>query len=270
MSNTQELLDRAYIAGVLHGDGYCTALYIGLRVKDEEFAEAFRAALSRLLNKNVVARLLDFWVVRLSNKSGKFNTFKSFIPSTNTEKAMWLRGMFDSEGNAQLCEVKGKRSYLHRRVSMYSTSMSTLKLCQEYLTDFGINVRIRATKNSVGHLGTLVVYELALRGRNDFQAFSKLVGSSIQRKQDVLDRIAASYVVMGQKAKDRWKTLSPSRQDTIMRITLPAVLRSMQAMIAGGIEPSRRNFVTRVPKFGSVSNLFSLQKLVEMAEQLSL
>src|SRR5262245_17678066 len=106
INDTQEAL--AYLSGVLHGDGWCNEQTIGLRVKDQDFAQAFARALTKIAMEDYAPRLdgRGYWLVRTDNCNGRFCHIKSFKPETDTERALWLRGLFDSEGNAQLFQLK--------------------------------------------------------------------------------------------------------------------------------------------------------------------
>src|SRR4051812_1156824 len=97
-NNGQQVADaRAYLAGVLHGDGWCTHLTLGLRVADQDFAEAFALALNLVCGTTYAPRRDErgYWLLRAGNKSGRFSGLKGFVARTDRERAMWLRGLFD-------------------------------------------------------------------------------------------------------------------------------------------------------------------------------
>jgi hypothetical protein len=187
---------QPYLAGVLHGDGWCTPLTLGLRSKDRDFAGVFAEAVNALFGTALQSKTDErgYWLVRASNKSGRFNDLKDYEPSDDKERAAWLRGLFDSEGNAQILPQprRGPNSY-HRRVAFYSTNFVTLGLAASHLHSLDIKHLIRSTKNSATHKGLKLVGELRLCRREAFQTFARIVGSSIERKQARLDAIAASY-----------------------------------------------------------------------------
>lgn len=186
-----------YLAGVVVGDGWCTPLSLGIQVADCDFAEAFATAIAEAFSiapPTVRQEARGYWVVRMSNKSGRFNALRDVAPDGIDESAAWLRGFFDSEGNALLRRNGMSPNAFGRRVAMYSTNLGTLDRAAGCASRLGIETLLRRTKNSAGHKGTLVVFELALRGaRDNYQRFSDLVGSSIERKRTVLAAIPQSY-----------------------------------------------------------------------------
>ena len=186
----------AYLSGALHGDAWLTPLTLGLRSKDQDFAETFSAAVASSFSVRRQPRQDErgYWLYRTSNKTGRFNPLFGFEPQNNEERRAWLRGMFDSEGNVQL-RLNGMSTQSYgRRVAFYSTNTITLNMCSQYLMDLGMLARLNPTKASTGHLGDKVVYELCLRGSlENYQRFAALVGSSIQRKRDRLDAIPGTY-----------------------------------------------------------------------------
>src|SRR6266516_302783 len=192
--STSEL--EAYLAGVIKGDGSCTD-YIRLGVADLDFAQAFADAIKQVFHVSVTPRKdkRGYWHAKTCNYTGKFSYLLTFEPTTLTENAQWLRGMFDSEGNAQIHKLSRGENCYGRRVAMYSTMLQTLERACEYLSSLGIKSCIRTTKNSPGHKGTKTVYELSLlSGKVNFDRFRVLVGTSLARKQERLDAIVASYV----------------------------------------------------------------------------
>lgn len=187
---------QPYLAGVLHGDGWCTNLTIGLKVKDYDFSLAFCHNLNIGFGFSLKPRLDErgYWLVRTSNKKGYFSHIKSYQPRNKEEIAAWLKGVFDSEGNASLLKSKISLNSWNRRVSMYSTDYETITKIESYLLQLGMPNVTRKMKATKGHKGTKPVYEIKLRSsQENFQCFYSLVGSSIKRKNDVLERIPKTY-----------------------------------------------------------------------------
>lgn len=186
---------RAYLAGALRGDAWLNKA-LCLRVADQDFAETFAAAIRTGYGCSASVRVDErgYFLVR-RHSAGRFQHLREFEPSSLEEKAAWLRGLFDSEGNAQLTPVpqRGERSY-SRRVSFYSTNEETLDLATTHLGALGLSTRRRIVKPSAGHIGIRPVHELALRGsKGQYATFAETVGSSIQRKQMTLTALVASY-----------------------------------------------------------------------------
>lgn len=185
---------QPYLAGVLHGDGWCTPLTIGLRVKDRDFAEAFAAALQRGFAVGAVREYRGYWEVRISNKTGRFSQIRTYLPSTSSERGAWLRGFFDSEGNAHLSPARGCERGWNRRIAMFSTDADTIAVARGYLADLGMSTATRVRKRTTGHLGTKPVFELKLRGSvENYSLFADHVGSSISRKAVTIEAIARTY-----------------------------------------------------------------------------
>lgn len=196
------MLSSAYIAGVLHGDGWCTRLTIGLRAKDRDFVEAFAKAinLSFGLNKTPKIDERGYWLLRIGNKSGTFDSAKSYCPKTDEERILWVRGMFDSEGNAQCLKIPKWENSYQRRIAFYSTDTGTLDKVSDYLAKLGIASVLRPTKSSASHKGTKPVFELKVPRQENMTEFVRLVGSSISRKSLTLQKISATFQPPGWQA----------------------------------------------------------------------
>ncbi len=186
---------RPYLAGVLHGDGWCTDRTIGLRAKDRDFVSAFRVALFVSTGKraNLLPDGTRYWRCRASNSTGRFSGLRSYEPADSDEVGWWLRGLFDSDGNAQITPVRGRPRSFSRRVAIYSTTRSKLERAVEYLGWLSIPAIIRETKNSTTHRGDRLVYELRILRREGFERFADMVGSCIARKRDRLAKIVSTY-----------------------------------------------------------------------------
>lgn len=186
----------AYLAGVVRGDGW-VGQAIGLRVADREFADAFSEALLCAYGVAAPAKRDErgYWLVRKA-PGARFAHLLRYEPGTDDERAAWLRGMFDSEGNA-LCVPKPSVGPLSwdRRVALYGTDTATLDAAERHLAALGLPTRRTSVKPSAGHLGSRPVYELRLRaGREHYARFVAVVGSTIPRKAEVLVLLPTTYV----------------------------------------------------------------------------
>lgn len=190
---------HAYLAGVLRGDAWISAGHSGspngylcLRVADREFAETFAAAITHAYNVPASVRLDErgYWLCRKYNGQRRFSPLLDYRPRRRETKAAWLRGLFDSEGNANLTRLdRGPRSF-SRRVAFYSTDELTLAIACGCLAALGFEANVRPLKPSAGHLGSKPVFELVLvSSREAYAQFANEIGSSIPRKQAVLDAI---------------------------------------------------------------------------------
>jgi hypothetical protein len=194
---------RPYVAGVLHGDGWCTKLTLGLRVKDRDFAECFASAV-RAATGVVLTVAPDerrYWLTRSGNKTGRFSALRAYAPTDDDELGWWLRGLFDSEGNAQINPCKGGPNCYSRRIAIYSTNMETLIKAAGYMEWLSIPHLIRPTKNSATHMGTKVVHELRVLRQAGFARFAEMVGSNIGRKRDAIAGIVDTYQPPGWQAR---------------------------------------------------------------------
>lgn len=197
MEGVMDLLSlwRPYLAGVLHGDGWLGTSGLGLRVADKEFSESFVEALRVGFGFRGSTRLDErgYWLVRIPRRPERFTSLLTFEPSTNPERAAWLRGYFDSEGNVEIHRSTISAHAIHRRVAMFSTCVPTLIRAGEMAAHIGIDTRIRPHHCGPGHKGSKTVYALHVKGHRDIAMFAQTVGSSITRKQSKLDQIVAHY-----------------------------------------------------------------------------
>ena len=194
---------KAYLAGCLKGDAFMVAGrkdsirgYIGLRVADQDFAEAFAASINSAYGLDVRPKPDErgYALVRTYNGYGRFDELRSMEPICPEAKAAWLRGLFDSEGNA-LCVRKPRGPFSwDRRVAMFSTNTGTLDAALNHLACLGIESRITKWNHSAGHKGTKQVFCLSVAcGKVSYQTFADIVGSSIARKQRVLELLPTTY-----------------------------------------------------------------------------
>ena len=208
-------LHQPYLAGVVRGDGWVSPLTIGLRVKDRDFAEEFAAALWVEFGVVTAAKQDErgYWLVRVGNKTGRFDRLRTFLPTTAPECRSWLRGLFDSEGNAQLLHRPAiSPSAYQRRVAIYSTSRDTIDLAAGALDVLGLVSTESVVRPSAGHLGTKAVIELRLVSSAEaFRRFANEVGSSIARKQATLDAIPMSYQPPGHHSRIQAKGVATRR-----------------------------------------------------------
>lgn len=202
---------RPYLAGVLHGDGWCTDKTIGLRAKDRDFVQAFRISLFVATGKrtNLLPDGTRYWCCRASNSTGRFSGLRSYEPTDNDEVGWWLRGLFDSDGNAQITPVKGRPCSFSRRVAIFSTTRAKLERAADYLEWLAVPTSIRTMKNSPSHFGSRTVYEIRILRREGFVRFAEMVGSCIARKSARLQRIVSTYQTAS-GAQDSWSWRAPS------------------------------------------------------------
>lgn len=194
---------RAYLAGVIRGDGWLTS-ELALRCADQDFARAFAGAIRVAFGGTVAARLDErgYWIVRSRNTTGRYDEIRGFEPAGDAEIGMWLRGMFDSEGNARFARVPGGPQCYARRIAFYSTDVETMALTSRYLSRLGLHSRLSAQTPSASHMGTKPVFELHLAmSRRSVIDFATKVGSNIARKCGAMFAMAISYQNVGEHAR---------------------------------------------------------------------
>jgi hypothetical protein len=259
----------AYLGGVVSGDGWCSALTLGLRVSDEDFADAFAMALKTAFSVTACPRRDErgYWLTRISNKTGRFDCLRDIEPSGLDGMAAWVRGLFDSEGNATLrLNGMSKNSY-GRRVAIYSTVKATLLRAAEYLYSLGMFTILRQTNNSAGHKGNLIVYELSLRGGIDnYRMFALLVGSSISRKQSVLAALPQSYSNPAIYCRKGQLKSAQRKHRTLMETTVPSVIQGIRELLESGKNPTQRACRV-IPGYNSIQRYFQQSTLIAMARQ---
>lgn len=196
----------AYVAGCLNGDAFLSVggkrhlqRHLRLRVADEDFAEAFAKAVTDIYARPIIARLDErgYWHVRTYDTGGIAARHRDAAWTEVSERRAWLRGLFDSEGNAHCApnHTAGRSRSWQRRVGFYSTDQKTLAIAALYLSALGVRLRpLSSVTPSAGHKGTKPVYELSLIGsRENYARFGDLIGSSIQRKRVALQRMVTTY-----------------------------------------------------------------------------
>lgn len=258
----------AYLAGVLHGDAWLTK-ELGLRVADRDFADAFAAALRDAFGLERVPRRDErgYWILRLGNASGRFNILRAVAPVTAEDRGAWVRGLFDSEGNANIHRVRGGEHCWGRRIAMYSTALDTLHTAAAHLTELGITTLLRATKNSAGHKGTKVVHELSLRGsRDNYARFASTVGSSIARKRDTMTAIVESYKPdLSAHCREVQLLGAATKLKRTLETVVPAVIAAIHARIDAGEKVTMRECEGAIAGYRSARNHFTHKQLVAAA-----
>lgn len=193
--------EKAYILGVLCGDGYVSTSYrIGLEVCDKEFLDYFQFCLKkvygfkgnnservRIKKKHYIAVLCSKKIVKdLLNYTKSFKSKEWVIPnqifnSTKRIKASFLKGFADSEGGVRL------RRNGFAEISLTSGNKKSLIQIQSMLLkDFGIKSRFKVRK-----IGT--VFVLYIGDYNSLVLFYTKIGFVIKRKLNTLEGALKSY-----------------------------------------------------------------------------
>ncbi len=267
-----ELYPEAFLCGVLHGDGWCTERAIGLRVADYEFSAAFADALRHVFSVGVYPHKDErgYWLVRARNTTGKYSALLSFEPQLCGEMAAWVRGLFDSEGNACLYLKKANSQSYGRGISLFSTTISTLERAARYLTCLQIPTYLYPRALSAGHKGSQTVYRLSVAGSYEhYLRFAERVGSTIPRKQHVLDAIPQSYQPDNSYLQKAQAKGAHTRHRRTLEVTIPSVIAQIRALIDEGEKPTYKRCVT-LPGYPTARQYFRHCELVAQAYEMEL
>ncbi|MBI2667740.1 hypothetical protein HYX17_03125 [Candidatus Woesearchaeota archaeon] len=201
-------LEKAYILGVLCGDGFLiynsnkSVYQIGLSAVDKEFVNEFRNSLSQVYRLNPTKEIHIPKISNWNNQSrtrlcsikacenllcyGKFGVKKWRVPERIKRadleiQSQFIKGFFDSEGNVD--EV-GKR------IRAFSINNNGLEDVKALLNGFGIESKIHSKKNKKPRLPS---YTLSVQDRKSIELFDKYINFTIIRKKDRLKQIVSSY-----------------------------------------------------------------------------
>jgi intein-encoded DNA endonuclease-like protein len=180
--------EKAYILGVLCGDGCISERYIRFEIrKDEEFIREFVKCIKEVYGldyKYYYYAKRDSFVNYISNqiicsdllRYGKFKTFEWNIPEEiidckeEENSSMFLRGLFDSEGSSsKYC------------VSMSSANENGIKQASELLKKLKIENKIMKTKEGY--------YILYITKRERLKRFREKIGFTIKRKMELINNL---------------------------------------------------------------------------------
>ena len=205
-------LDKAYILGVLCGDGYLTTGYrVGLDCCDKDFVEYFLQCLNNVYSMTSKIRLryrerTNFGVARLQYSlqmcsklvtrdllrySKSFKSKEWILPSEIKQgnlliKASFLKGLFDSEGGIRLLH-KGA-GYLQ---VCSGNNKSLLEVKEMLESSFGIRCSVKFNQNKV--------MILVSTNYDSIKGFYDNIGFTIKRKQNRLVSVLNSYKRKGIK-----------------------------------------------------------------------
>ncbi len=181
--------DKAYIFGVLCGDGHINSKYIRFEIRsDEEFVKEFSRCLESVYGikynykyyaprNSFVLYVASVIICKEILKKGSFMTHEWKVPveiiKCNNKKIIgnFLRGYYDSEGSVS-------RSV----ISVSSINLEGLKQIQKLLGKLGIKSTFRLTKNR--KYGILSIFR-----KQRFKIFLEKIGFTILRKQERLREI---------------------------------------------------------------------------------
>lgn len=207
LESSKELTkEKAYILGVLCGDGYISTDYrIGLEVCDREFADYFQNCLEIVYGLKCSTGIRkrkcnsftnnpkDQYIVSLCSKlviedlQKYMKSFKSkdwIVPEQikNTTKEIiseFIKGIADSEAHVRL--RKGQSE-----ITITSINYQALKDLQELLKEiYGIKSYPRRRKS--------IIFDLRISNYDSLFKYYNEIGFIIKRKQDNLERMFETY-----------------------------------------------------------------------------
>ncbi len=208
MSSQELTKEKAYILGVLCGDGYMqhtknkrgTSYIVALQSIDKEFVRNF----SRLINKVYKLKPKESFIkVKNPNWNDKYQsricskevfedlqrydkTFKTFewevpkqiLNSSKKIQAKFLQGFFDSEGHV---------NYKYKNIIGVSASLQGINGVKRLLNNIAIAFTDVNYKNRS-------IYGIRVQGRKSIKIFNKNVGFIIKRKKNSLKILLSTYI----------------------------------------------------------------------------
>lgn len=186
--------EKAYILGVLCGDGYISnykgiGYQITLQSIDKEFINQFSEFIYKVYNLNAKESLIksknlnwnDKYQSRVCSKevfedlqryNKSFKTFEWRIPkdilkSSNEIKAKFLQGFFDSEGYV---------NYKHKTLTASSANFEGIEEIKKLLDSLNI-------KSGIFNYKSRRIKVVFIRGKKSIELFNKLIGFIIIRKK---------------------------------------------------------------------------------------
>lgn len=185
--------DLAYVLGVAFGDGKKRADGLHLWVRDKDFAEAFAEACEGLGFKpkkyfREKERIYEVCVYSIEFgrwlKSLSYERVKELLADEEAKKA-FVRGYFDSDGCATISPTEECRN----NIMFGDPDPSLFRLVAKICSDLGIETSIYGPYRENGETDMYVLYVHARSRRR----FSELIGSSLARKREALEKIARFY-----------------------------------------------------------------------------
>lgn len=209
MPNLEPSPELSYVIGVVHGDGWISAVRserhikkrIGLATKDRDFVKRFNINLCKVLKKknlySIYFRKSRGYYTLVATSKFLFDFLKKGWENLKhvieRYPGDFIRGFADSEGSVILAS---------RCINLYNTNLSLLKYVQELLNEkFKITSHIflvhgeRFERDICGRtvIYTKPVYMLKIFSRDGVIKFWRLIGFSIARKQRKLDEIVRDF-----------------------------------------------------------------------------
>lgn len=185
---------KAYILGVIFGDGNISKYRIKLDVIDEDFAIEFKqkiefaykkeaSIISYINSANNKSYIVSLYSVPAINNILKFKNVP-FIQSLNNTRLIipFLKGLYDSECCVHYYIDNG---YTKRRIAFTNTNYDLILLVHNLLKKLGINSVIQKSVR----IKTKDVYNVNIANFFDILKFYMLINFIIRRKKEKLENV---------------------------------------------------------------------------------
>jgi intein-encoded DNA endonuclease-like protein len=185
----------AYLAGVVHSDGWLTrykrTYYITLQTTDEDFALEFKRAIKAVTGRDVkIYRKKRRWHIRngvvfIDKKTPlvvQICSRELYEILSNPEEFIakspedYIRGFADGDGTIFRDNDK------YSRIRLYNKNLERLERIRELLSKIGIDSHIRAINKGA-------LYALEISKQLAIKKFMECIGFSIRRKQEHLVKL---------------------------------------------------------------------------------
>lgn len=195
--------ELAYVLGTILGDGsvsnYRGNMKIKLAVTDRDFIEEFERNLSVITGRHYPIRYIsrpeanthDQWRVDAQSKLlGDYlrQPLAAFQPLLSAHPCPFLRAFFDAEGSSFERKWDGRTYW---GISMVNTNLELMDLTDNLLRGLGI-LGHRYINHRKSNPWFKPLFMWVCQRREYLRLFRSLVGFSIQRKAEVLERVPAS------------------------------------------------------------------------------
>ncbi len=192
----------SYILGVIEGDGCVTKnknsghYYTNLNAIDKDFVDEFERHLRNIGFTKIQRSTVKYenegrknqYVVRAYSKYfydwywnlDKYKSYIKMFKSNHDYMAMFLKGMFDSEGCVEIIYSK-RRNPKSAFIHISNTNEKLIDLCCKFLESLDIQYRLELKKRKNDNKKD--VWKIFIKPHS-FNDFREKIGTSIKRKYD--------------------------------------------------------------------------------------
>lgn len=232
----------AYVLGTILTDGSIDKNLnnISLDVTDEDFAEEFKYRIEKWsgLNakksqykeenyKRVFRITLSSVIIARFLKEYDYNLIND---SDNICKYYFLRAVFDAEGCVEFYKLKVPYSHI-RTIDITSINYNFIVFVKKLLNNLNIESRLTVWSKKGDKHGYGIyksnLYALIIGRRKDIELFNNLIGFTIKRKQDKVNKILESYkCVTKEGVRLSWNTGLTKETNKILKDTSIKISKS--------------------------------------------